>query len=40
MQTIPALALSVAVLGGIATWMFLTVGGILIWAAFMATWTM
>ncbi len=36
MQTIPALALSVAVLGGIATWMFLTVGGILIWAAFMA----
>ena len=36
MQTIPALALSVALLGGVATWLFLTLGGILIWAAFMA----
>ena len=36
MRTIPALALSVAVLGGVATWLFLSVGQILIWAAFMA----
>lgn len=36
MSTIPALALSVAILGGIATFLFLFVGSILIWAAFMA----
>ena len=29
-----ALSLSIAVLGAIATWLFLTVGGILIWAGF------
>jgi hypothetical protein len=28
------LSLSIAVLGAVATWLFLTVGGILIWAAF------
>jgi hypothetical protein len=30
-----ALSLSIAVLGGIATWAFLSLGGILIWAAFL-----
>jgi hypothetical protein len=28
------LSLSIAVLGAVATWLFLTVGGVLIWAAF------
>jgi len=36
MNSLLSLALSVAVLGGIATWLFLSVGGILIWAAFTA----
>lgn len=36
MPKIYALAVSVAILGGIATWMFLTIGTILIWAAFVA----
>lgn len=36
MNSLLALAISVAVLGGVATWFFLTVGSILIWAAFVA----
>ena len=36
MSSLVALALSVAVLGGVAAWLFLTVGSILIWAAFVA----
>ncbi|BEU25607.1 DUF1097 domain-containing protein [Paraburkholderia caribensis] len=36
MSTLVSLALSVAILGGIATWLFLAVGTILIWAAFTA----
>jgi hypothetical protein len=36
MSQLAALSLSIAVLGGLATWVFLTVGGILIWAAFVA----
>lgn len=36
MRSLWPLAFSVAVLGGIATWLFLTVGSILIWAAFVA----
>jgi hypothetical protein len=36
MSSLVALALSVGVLGGIAAWLFLTVGAILIWAAFVA----
>lgn len=34
MSQLAALSLSIGVLGGLATWAFLTVGGILIWAAF------
>jgi hypothetical protein len=33
MSQLAALSLSIAVLGGLATWVFLLVGGILIWAA-------
>jgi hypothetical protein len=36
MTQLAALSLSIGILGGIATWAFLTVGGILIWAAFVA----
>jgi hypothetical protein len=36
MSQLAALSLSIGVLGGIATWVFLTVGGVLIWAAFVA----
>jgi len=36
MNAIVATAISVGVLGGIATWLFLSVGSILIWAAFAA----
>ncbi len=36
MSALVATALSVGVLAGIATWAFLTVGSILIWAAFVA----
>lgn len=36
MSQLAALALSIGVLGGLATWVFLSVGGILIWAAFIA----
>jgi len=36
MSSLVALALSVAVLGGVAAWLFLSVGSILIWAAFVA----
>ncbi|NRG16239.1 DUF1097 domain-containing protein [Rhizobiales bacterium] len=36
MSKITALAISVSILGGIATWLFLSVGTILIWAAFVA----
>ena len=36
MNAIVATAVSVGVLGGIATWLFLSVGSILIWAAFAA----
>lgn len=36
MSQLAALALSVGVLGGLAVWVFLSVGGILIWAAFIA----
>lgn len=36
MPSLQATALSVAILGGIATWLFLSVGTILIWAAFVA----
>ena len=34
MSQLSKLSLSIAVLGAIATWLFLSVGGILIWAAF------
>ncbi len=34
MKQLTALSLAIGVLGAIATWVFLTVGGILIWAAF------
>ena len=34
MSQLSALSLSIGVLGAIATWLFLTVGGILIWAGF------
>lgn len=36
MSQLGALSLSIAVLGGIATWAFLSLGGIFIWAAFVA----
>lgn len=36
MTQLAALSLSIGILGGIATWAFLTVGGVLIWAAFVA----
>lgn len=36
MSQLTALSVSIGVLGGIATWLFLAVGGILIWAAFLA----
>ena len=36
MNAIVATAVSVGVLGGVATWLFLSVGSILIWAAFAA----
>ena len=36
MNAIVATAVSVGVLGGIATWLFLSIGSILIWAAFAA----
>lgn len=36
MSRITALAISVSILGGLATWMFLSIGTILIWAAFLA----
>lgn len=36
MNSLLALAIAVGVLGGVATWFFLAVGGILIWAAFVA----
>ena len=36
MSSLAALSLSIGILGGIATWAFLTVGGVLIWAAFIA----
>lgn len=36
MSQLAALSLSIGLLGGIATWAFLTVGGVLIWAAFVA----
>jgi hypothetical protein len=36
MSSLVATALSVAVLGGVAAWLFLSVGSILIWAAFVA----
>ena len=36
MSSLVALAVSVGVLGGIAAWFFLTVGSILIWAAFVS----
>jgi hypothetical protein len=36
MKQLSALSLSIGILGGIATWAFLTVGGLLIWAAFVA----
>ena len=36
MSSLVALALSVAVLGGVAAWLFLSVGTILIWAAFVS----
>ena len=36
MSQLMALALSIGILGGIATWLFLAVGGVLIWAAFIA----
>ena len=36
MSSLAALSLSIGILGGIATWLFLTVGGVLIWAAFIA----
>lgn len=36
MSQLAALSLSIGLLGGIATWAFLSVGGVLIWAAFVA----
>jgi hypothetical protein len=36
MSSLAALSLSIGILGGIATWFFLSVGGLLIWAAFIA----
>ena len=36
MSKITALAISVSILGGIATWLFLSSGTLLIWAAFVA----
>lgn len=36
MSQLAALSLSIGILGGIATWVFLTVGGVVIWAAFVA----
>lgn len=36
MSQLAALSLSIGVLGGIATYLFLSVGGLLIWAAFVA----
>ena len=36
MSQLTALSLSIGVLGAIATWLYLTVGGILIWAGFIA----
>lgn len=36
MSQLAALSLSIGLLGGFATWLFLTVGGVLIWAAFVA----
>lgn len=36
MSQLSALSLSIAVLGGIATWAFLALGGVFIWAAFVA----
>ena len=36
MSSLAALSLSIGLLGGIATWAFLTLGGVLIWAAFVA----
>ena len=36
MSQLAALSLSIALLGGAATWLFLTTGGLLIWAAFVA----
>ena len=36
MNAIVATAVSVGVLGGVATWLFLSIGSILIWAAFAA----
>lgn len=36
MSQLGALSLSIAVLGGIATWAFLALGGVFIWAAFVA----
>ncbi|MFQ5889992.1 MAG: DUF1097 domain-containing protein [Gemmatimonadota bacterium] len=35
MSQLTALSLSIGVLGGIATWLFLLIGGLLIWAAFL-----
>ncbi len=36
MKQLTALSLAIGVLGAVATWAFLTVGGVLIWAAFIA----
>lgn len=36
MSQLSALSISIAILGGLATWAFLAVGGISIWAAFLA----
>lgn len=36
MSQLAALSLSIGLLGGVATWAFLSVGGVLIWAAFVA----
>lgn len=36
MTTLVALAISIGVLGGVVTWLFLTLGSMLIWAAFVA----
>jgi hypothetical protein len=35
MSQLSKLSLSIGVLGAVATWLFLTVGGVLIWAAFL-----